>query len=64
MYFRSTAFGVQTGIMRIAAILGNVIFGLLVDVYCAVPMILVAALMSFGGLVSIKLPNTTGIDIH
>ncbi|XP_070178141.1 synaptic vesicle glycoprotein 2C-like isoform X2 [Littorina saxatilis] len=61
---RSTAFGVQTGIMRIAAILGNVIFGLLVDVHCAIPMILVAALMAFGGLVSLRLPNTMGLDIH
>ena len=50
--------------MRIAAILGNVIFGLLVDVHCAIPMILVASLMLFGGLVSIKLPNTVGTDIH
>lgn len=63
-HVRSTAFGVQTGIMRIAAILGNVLFGLLVDVHCAIPMILVAALMSFGGIVSVKLPNTVGIDIH
>lgn len=62
--FRSTAFGIQTGIARIAAILGNIIFGVLVDVHCAVPMILVAALMSFGGLMSVQLPNTKGIDIH
>ncbi|PVD36562.1 hypothetical protein C0Q70_03547 [Pomacea canaliculata] len=63
-HLRSTAFGIQTGIARIAAILGNIIFGVLVDVHCAVPMILVAALMSFGGLMSVQLPNTKGIDIH
>ena len=46
------------------AVLGNVLLGVLVDVYCAVPMILVAVLMALGGLISINLPNTTGIDIH
>ncbi|XP_076438988.1 synaptic vesicle glycoprotein 2B-like [Babylonia areolata] len=61
---RSTAFGIQTGTARIAAIAGNLTFGLLVDVHCSIPMILVAALMSFGGLVSLRLPNTVGTDIH
>ena len=62
--FRSTAFGLMTGIGRIAAISGNVVFGSLVDVHCAVPMIMVAALLTIGGLSAIKLPNTTGVDIH
>uniref|UniRef100_A0A0B6ZYS5 Major facilitator superfamily (MFS) profile domain-containing protein n=1 Tax=Arion vulgaris TaxID=1028688 RepID=A0A0B6ZYS5_9EUPU len=61
---RSTAFGVQTGSLRVGAILGNIIFGELVDVYCAIPMLLVAVLLAFGGLASLWLPNTTGIDIH
>lgn len=61
---RSTAFGLQSGVGRIAAILGNVSFGVLVDVHCAVPMIMVAALLTAGGLSAIKLPNTTGKDIH
>ncbi|KAL4232718.1 hypothetical protein ACF0H5_007406 [Mactra antiquata] len=61
---RSTAFGLQSGVGRIAAILGNVAFGELVDVHCAVPMIMVAALLTIGGLSAIRLPNTTGKDIH
>ncbi|KAL8622295.1 hypothetical protein ACOMHN_043299 [Nucella lapillus] len=61
---RSTAFGIQTGIARIAAIAGNLTFGLLVDVHCSIPMILIASLMAFGGLISIRLPNTVGVDIH
>ncbi|XP_076079879.1 synaptic vesicle glycoprotein 2C-like isoform X2 [Mytilus galloprovincialis] len=61
---RSTAFGIMSGIGRIAAILGNLTFGELIDVHCAIPMIIVAALLVFGGLSSIKLPNTTKTDIH
>lgn len=61
---RSTAFGIMSGIGRIAAILGNLTFGELVDVHCAIPMILVAGLLVFGGIASIKLPNTTMADIH
>ncbi|GFN92176.1 hypothetical protein PoB_001868200, partial [Plakobranchus ocellatus] len=60
----STAFGMQTGIARIGAILGNVIFGQLVDAYCAIPMFLVAALLGFGGLSSLALPDMTGSEIH
>ena len=63
-FTRSTAFGLQTGIARIGAILGNVIFGQLVDANCAIPMLLVAGLLAFGGLSSLALPNTTGADIH
>ncbi len=48
---------------RIGAVLGNVAFGQLVDVYCLVPMILVAVLLSFGGLITLRLPNTTMIDL-
>ena len=48
---------------RVAAVLGNVAFGELVDVYCVIPMILVAVLLSFGGLIAFKLPNTTKVDL-
>ncbi|XP_055955615.1 synaptic vesicle glycoprotein 2C isoform X2 [Patella vulgata] len=61
---RSTAMGIQQALARVGAILGNIIFGELVDVHCAIPMLLVAALLAFGGLVSIRLPNTTNKDIH
>jgi len=54
----------MSGIGRVAAILGNVTFGELVDVHCAIPMIIVSVLLVFGGIASIKLPNTTKADIH
>lgn len=61
---RSTSMGIQTGVGRIAAIFGNVIFGELVDVHCSIPMILVSGLLVFGGLTSIRLPSTVRTDIH
>ncbi|WAR08208.1 SV2B-like protein [Mya arenaria] len=63
-YIMSTAFGLQSGVGRIAAITGNMVFGALVDIHCAIPMIMVAVLLTIGGLSAIKLPNTTGKDIH
>lgn len=57
-HLRSTAFGVQAGVGRIAAILGNVVFGQLVDVHCSIPLLLVAALLFAGGLTVFKLPKT------
>jgi hypothetical protein len=38
----------MSGIGRVAAILGNVTFGELVDVHCAIPMIIVSVLLVFG----------------
>ncbi|XP_061193561.1 synaptic vesicle glycoprotein 2C-like [Saccostrea echinata] len=61
---RSTAMGIQTGVGRLAAIFGNVIFGELVDVHCSIPMIIVSGLLVFGGLCSIRLPSTVRVDIH
>ncbi|XP_033741474.1 synaptic vesicle glycoprotein 2C-like isoform X1 [Pecten maximus] len=61
---RSTAMGLSSAASRVGAILGNLAFGELVDVHCAVPMILVSVLLVLGGLTSLKLPNTTRIDIH
>jgi len=58
---RSTAIGLQLGLGRIAAIVGNLVFGELIAVNCAVPILLVAGCMVVGGLVSLKLPQTTGI---
>ena len=48
---------------RIAAVLGNTMFGQLVDTNCAVPMMMVAVLLGGGGLSAIKLPNMTGRDL-
>lgn len=54
--FRSTAFGVHSGIGRIGAILGNVMFGHLLDVDRAVPIITVASLLLVGALSAVFLP--------
>jgi len=56
---RATATGIQLGMGRVAAILGNVVFGEMLGVNCAVPILLVAGLMVFGGFISLLLPNTT-----
>jgi len=61
---RSTATGLYMGIGRIGAILANIIFGVLVDVYCVIPMLLVGCFMSLGGLLSLLLPQTTHLDLN
>jgi hypothetical protein len=43
---------------RLGGILGTVIFGNLVGASRAVPMLTTAAVLLFGGLVSLKLPET------
>lgn len=58
---RSTAIGLQLGLGRIAAIVGNLVFGELIAVNCAIPILLVSVCMIVGGFVSLKLPQTTGI---
>ena len=63
-FSRSTANGVMNAIGRIAAILANQLFGLMVDVHCAVPMILVAILLTIGGICAIKLPNKQDEDLE
>lgn len=57
-HLRSTAFGLQATVGRVAAILGNVVFGQLVDIHCSVPLLLVASLLGAGGLLAFKLPKT------
>ncbi|XP_042215295.1 synaptic vesicle glycoprotein 2B-like [Homarus americanus] len=58
-HLRSTALAVTLLSARIGAIAGNIVFGYLVDVYCAIPIFMVAALLVSGGLLGIILPNTT-----
>uniref|UniRef100_A0AAY4DKR4 Major facilitator superfamily (MFS) profile domain-containing protein n=1 Tax=Denticeps clupeoides TaxID=299321 RepID=A0AAY4DKR4_9TELE len=57
-HLRSSALGFFSGVARIAAITGNVIFGQLVDTNCAVPVLLVSAFLLTGGLVTLRLPRT------
>lgn len=55
---RSSALGFFTGVGRVAAITGNVVFGKLVETNCAVPILLASVLLLTGGLVACLLPQT------
>ncbi|XP_013876463.1 synaptic vesicle glycoprotein 2B [Austrofundulus limnaeus] len=61
--FRSSALGVFTGVGRVAAVMGNVVFGRLVDSNCTVPILLVSALLLIGGLVALLLPQTRQTEL-
>lgn len=63
-HLRSSALGFFTGVGRIAAISGNVVFGRLVDSNCAVPVLLVSGLLLSGGLVALVLPQTKQTELH
>ncbi|XP_070536899.1 synaptic vesicle glycoprotein 2C-like isoform X2 [Ptychodera flava] len=60
---RATAVGMQSVVNRIAAITGNLVFGVFIDLYCAVPILAVAVLLAFGGIITVFLPNTKGMDL-
>ncbi|XP_017292502.1 synaptic vesicle glycoprotein 2B [Kryptolebias marmoratus] len=60
---RSSALGFFTGVGRVAAIMGNVVFGKLVDTNCTVPILLVSALLLAGGLVALLLPQTRQTEL-
>ena len=54
----STAFGFQTSIGRIASVLGNVVFGVFIDLHCAVPLVCVAICFIVGGIFVFIVPKT------
>ncbi|KAK9516343.1 hypothetical protein VZT92_024279 [Zoarces viviparus] len=60
---RSSALGFFTGVGRVAAIMGNVAFGRLMDTNCAVPVLLVSFLLLTGGLVALVLPQTRQTEL-
>lgn len=60
---RSSALGVFTGVGRVAAIMGNVVFGQLVDSNCAIPLLMVSALLLAGGLAALRLPQTKQTEL-
>ncbi|XP_061679558.1 synaptic vesicle glycoprotein 2B [Syngnathoides biaculeatus] len=60
---RSSALGVFTGAGRVAAIMGNVAFGSLVDSDCAVPVLLVSGLLLAGGVVALFLPRSKQTEL-
>uniref|UniRef100_A0A3Q2E0V8 Synaptic vesicle glycoprotein 2 n=1 Tax=Cyprinodon variegatus TaxID=28743 RepID=A0A3Q2E0V8_CYPVA len=59
----SSALGFFTGVGRVAAIMGNVVFGKLVDSNCTVPILLVSALLLTGGVVALLLPQTRQTEL-
>lgn len=61
---RSTAFAVTLSAGRLGAILANIVFGYLITVSCAVPILSVAVLLVSGGLVGLLLPNTTNTALE
>ncbi|XP_056596561.1 synaptic vesicle glycoprotein 2C [Triplophysa dalaica] len=60
---RSSALGFFTGVGRVAAIMGNVVFGQLVDSSCAVPLLMVSALLLAGGVAALRLPQTKQTEL-
>lgn len=62
-HLRSTALAVTLLAARLGAIAGNLVFGSLIDVYCAVPMFMVACLLIVGGIMGLLLPNTTRVAL-
>lgn len=62
-HLRSSAFGFFTGVGRIAAITGNVVFGRLVDTNCEVPVLVVSGLLLTGGLAALLLPQTKQTEL-
>lgn len=61
---RSTALGVQFVAARLGAILGNVVFGLAVDISCFIPLGSIAFLLIISGLLAFKIPESKKADIH
>lgn len=53
---RSTAFGIHSGLGRLGAILGNVMFGHLIDVNRGIPVLIVASLLTVGAGCAMLLP--------
>ncbi len=56
---RSTALGACLAVARIGAVAGNLVFGALIDVHCAVPIVFVAAMLAMAALTSLKLKETS-----
>lgn len=59
----SSALGFFTGVGRVAAIMGNMVFGQLVESNCTVPILLVSVLLLAGGLVALLLPQTRQTEL-
>lgn len=55
---RGTGFGFCNALCKLAAVLGNLIFGSLVGITKAIPILLASSVLVAGGLVGLRLPDT------
>ncbi|XP_014848383.1 PREDICTED: synaptic vesicle glycoprotein 2C [Poecilia mexicana] len=55
---RGTGFGFCNALCKLAAVLGNLIFGSLVGITKAVPILMASSVLVGGGLVGLRLPDT------
>ncbi len=57
-HFRGTGFGFCNALCKLAAVMGNMIFGTLVGITKAIPILLASSVLVGGGLVGLRLPDT------
>ncbi|XP_051960248.1 synaptic vesicle glycoprotein 2C-like [Xyrauchen texanus] len=57
---RGTGFGFCNAMCKLAAVLGNLIFGSLVGISKSIPILLASSVLVCGGLVGLRLPDTRG----
>ncbi|KAM6976175.1 synaptic vesicle glycoprotein 2C-like [Tautogolabrus adspersus] len=55
---RGTGFGFCNAMCKLAAVMGNLIFGSLVGITKAIPILLASSVLVCGGLVGLRLPDT------
>ncbi|XP_029366780.1 synaptic vesicle glycoprotein 2Ca isoform X2 [Echeneis naucrates] len=55
---RGTGFGFCNALCKMAAVLGNLIFGSLVSITKAIPILMASSVLVGGGLVGLRLPDT------
>uniref|UniRef100_A0A8C1BJQ2 Synaptic vesicle glycoprotein 2Ca n=1 Tax=Cyprinus carpio carpio TaxID=630221 RepID=A0A8C1BJQ2_CYPCA len=55
---RGTGFGFCNALCKLAAVMGNLIFGSLVGISKAIPILLASSVLIGGGLVGLRLPDT------
>ncbi len=55
---RGTGFGFCNAMCKLAAVLGNLIFGSLVGITKSIPILLASSVLVTGGLVGLRLPDT------
>lgn len=57
-FCRGTGFGFCNALCKLSAVLGNLIFGSLVGITKAIPILMASSVLVGGGLVGLRLPDT------